>query len=739
MAVVNVTAVSAATISVPISSSFSIGPDAVVINDQFMTYESYSPATGLFTGVMPNPITLGVTVGDIISQATQEQKRANDAYERLVSKFPKRYQVKGTKYLKALLKALSKGDGFIDYEVEAVRDNLLVMSAVGKYLDRLAGQYGVVRGQGTGVQDSDFRKLVPLVGMSPKQITNVLNKVIDVVYGPFASHANVTCSLPQPYNLQNGWTLVVVVDGTETVVKFQSTDFASISTATAEEVANVITQKTDGRVVGQVITNVRTGDKFVNIRTATVGSQGFIQVLGGEAQSKMRFPVIRPTIMGIATWNIVRVGGTDEIEFQFGSGISPAMKNAGVQSGDYVTIRPDSGFNVANTGSFEVTYADNNVFRVKNPTGVPQSAVSNLNVDDLTFFQARTANILLSSRPATVIETAPSELTVILPVTSPLVKRTLKGSHHFHGGITNAISVGATTIDLGSSVGFPITGGAVQPTSSRNTSKGIVSARTATSITLISAEGWPTKGAVWSQVTGDFYYYSGLTGNTLTGVSPSPPTSIVSGECKYSERYVYTGVSGNTLTGVYPNPVNLLGREVTQGSAELVPGYEGSFLYDLSAPFIAASEDTTISEQIDQGSARTVVQVGNVTNFPDRGYVVFRFGEDGEEGPVRYQAKVGTGALVLNPGHVFKNTHRSGAGIRLVRQIGAYIPRTTGEDLPVYLTSTSPARDLIATYLRNIAASGVTVKFEIRVPDQKWEVLPNLYTSLPLDTSLVPP
>lgn len=739
MPAVAIISLSPTTISVPVSSSFSIGPDALVVNDQFITYESYDVSTGIFSGVIPNPSTLGVSPGDLVLQATQEQKRVNSAFERLVSKFPKRYQVKNTKYLSALLKALSKGDGFIDYEVEAVRDNLLVMSAVGKYLDRLAGQYGVVRGQGTGVQDPDFRKLVPLVGMSPKQITNILNKVIDVVYGPFASHANVTCSLPQPYNLQNGWTLYLIADGVEQTIKFQATDFASISSATAEEVANVITQRTDGKVVGQVITNVRTGEKFVNIRTATVGAQGFIQVLGGEAQSKMRFPLIRPTIMTTSTWDVVRVGGTDELEFQFVSGTSPAMKNAGVQSGDYVTIRPDSGFDIANTGSFQVTYADNNIFRVKNPTGVPESGITNAYIDDLTFFQARTANILLSSRPATVIETAPSELTVILPVTSPLVKRTLKGSHHLHGGITNAIAGTSTTLDLGSSVGFPVAGGSVQPTSSRNTSKGIVSARSATSITLISAEGWPTVGALWSQVTGDFYYYSGISGNTLTGVSPSPPTSIVNGECKYSERYGYSGISANTLTGVYPDPVNLIGKEVTQGSSEIVPGYEGSFLYDLSAPFIAAAESTALSEQIDQGSARTVVQVSNISQFPDSGYVVFRFGEEGQEGPVRYQAKVGTGAIVLNPGHIFKYTHRAGTSMRLVRQVGVYIPRATGEDLPVYLTSTSPARDLIASYLKNIAASGITVKFQIRIPDQKWEVLPNLYTTLPLDTSLVPP
>lgn len=739
MAIVNITAVSASTISVPISSVFSVGPDAVVVNDQFMTYDLYDSLTGIFSGVIPNPLTLGVSAGDVISQATQEQKRSNAAFDRLLSKFPKRYQVKNTTYLKALLQALAKGDGFIDYEVEAVRDNLLVMSAIGKYLDRLAGQYGVVRGQGSGVQDSDFRKLVPLVGMSPKQITNILNKIIDVVYGPFASHANVTCSLPAPYNFQNGWTLVLSVDGNDQTIKFQSTDFVSIAAATAEEVANAITQRTDGKVIGQVITNVRTGEKFVNIRTATVGAQGFIRVLGGETQSKMRFPLVRPTIAGIATWNVTRVGGTDEMEFLFVSGISPAMKSAGVKTGDYVTIRPDSGFNSANTGSFQVTYADDSKFRIKNPTGIQQLGLPNTYPDDFTFFQARMANILLSNRPATVIETAPNELTIILPVTSPLVKRTLKGSHHFHGGITNVVATTLNTIDLGSSIGFPIAGGAISPSYSRNTSKGVVSAITSNTITLISTEGWPTAGAVWSQVTGNFYYYSGISGNILTGVSPSPSSDIINGGCKYSERYSYTGISSNTLTGVYPNPANLLNREVTQGSAELVPDYEGSFLYDLSAPFIAAVESTTISEQIDQGSARTVVQVSNVSAFPEKGYVVFRFGEDTQEGPIRYQAKIGSGAIILDPGHVFKNTHRSGAGMRLVRRVGPYTPRATGEDLPIYLTSTSPARDLIARYLRDIAASGVTVKFEIRIPDQKWEVLPNLYTTLPLDTNLVPP
>lgn len=738
MAVVQITSVALTTVSVPVNSVFHTGPDAITINSNLFKYENYNPATGVFTMVQPEPVGEGIAPGMLVKQATLEDHKANDAFERLASKFPKRYKVKTSKYHKGFLKALSTGDGFIDYTVDAVRDNSLVVRARGKYLDRLGGLYGVIRGQATGVQDDDFQKLIPLVGLNYKQITTILNKIIDVIYGPFASHANITCSLPGPYNLQNGWEIKFLVDGSTQVIKFQNDDFQNINSATASEVSNAITQKSDGKIIGQVLTNVRTGEEYVNIRTATVGSQGFIQVLGGEAQAVMRFPLIRETIMNYATWDVARVGGTDEMEYTVTAGVSPAMRNAGVVKGDIVTIRPDSGFDPANCGSFVITYSDNNLFRVKNQNGIPESGITNLNVDDFVFFKNKTANILLSSRPATVLETAPRELTVILPVTSPLVKRSLKGSHHLHGGITNVIGTTSNTVDLGSSNGFPISG-SIMPTGTRNTSSGIVSSKTSNSITLISTEGFPTSGSIWCQTSDDFYYYSGISGNALQNVTPTPPNLIIGSECKYLEKYLYTGTTGNTLTGVFPNPTSLLNKEIVNNSSEIIDGYPGSFMYDVSAQFIGAFAETSISETISQGSARTVITVNDNTDFPDSGFIVFRFGEDKQEGPVRYQAKTGTNGIIIDPGHVFENTHLSGSSIRLIRKIGSYQPRIDGSDLPIYLTSTSPARDLVAQYLRDVTASGISIRFDIRMPDYKWELLPNLYTTAPLDTELVPP
>jgi hypothetical protein len=179
---IQVLSIGAFSVTVPALSVFNDGPDALTIDGKFYNYQSYNRLTGVFSIVTPNPLQEGVSAGMIITNATLKEKRQQEAFDRLRSYFPKRYNINKTTNLKAFLHGLSKGDGYIDYQVEAVRDNLLVMTAQGKYLDRLAGQYGIVRGQGSGVQDSDFRQLIPLLGPSPKQVTEILNKIIDIVY-----------------------------------------------------------------------------------------------------------------------------------------------------------------------------------------------------------------------------------------------------------------------------------------------------------------------------------------------------------------------------------------------------------------------------------------------------------------------------------------------------------------------------------------------------------------------------
>lgn len=675
-------------------------------------------------------------MADVIPTATELERRA-EAFELLASKFPRRYAVKGTQYLRGLLEALSVGDGFIASQIEASRDNLVAVTATGSYLDRRAGLYGIVRGQGAGLLDEDFQRLIPKLGLSPKQITNVMLQLIDTIYGPYASHANSTSAFSEPYVLEDGFNLRVRVDNEELEVIFETEDAFNISAATAQEMATAISKKTKGRIIGSVLTNARTGQKFLNIRTSTIGSQGFLQVLGGDAQAKLQFPEIRPVTNAIRVWDVTRFNGTDEMIFTINSGPVPNFKAAGVVRGDFITIRSDSGFDLKNVGTYLVSFVGPNYFRLINGGGVTESAVSQSQVDDFTFYRPDLSNVLLSSRPAAIVETSPRELIVLLPVTSPIVKRSLKGGHHFHQGLTNAVSTTSNSVTIGSVAGFAPTG-AIRPVTSRKLSKGTVSSVSGTDVTLVSAAGWPTTGSFHAASDpNNFYYYSGTSGNTLQNVTPTPPPELSGAPVKYIERYMYTAISGSTLTGVFPNPSALAGVEIVATGALVSASFPGGFLFDPTATFVNSKNATPIAETINQGDVKTLLQVADVTDFDSEGHVVIEFGSDNFEGPIRYLAKIGTQGLIVDPSHVFEKDHLKGCTLRMVRQIGPYTPKNDGRDYAIYTTSTSPARDLLASYLRLIAASGVSIRFEIRTPDQKWEVLPNLYSTDPLATELV--
>lgn len=645
-----------------------------------------------------------------------------------MGKFPKRFSVQKTKYLRGLLEALAEGDSFLDVQVENVRDNLLVLTASGKNLDRLASMYGVERGTGTGVQDDDFRHLVPVLGMSPKQITHSLQKVIDAIYGPYATHANTTCSAPGTFYLRDGADLRVRCDDIELSVVFHSASVQNITQVTAQEAATIITDQSHGRLVATVVSNTRTGEEFVNIRSVTIGSQGFVQVLGGDAQSAFRFPEIRATRQAIGTFDISRYLGTSEMVYACISGVSPGTRMASVQRGDFVTIRQDSGFNQDNCGSFEVTFVDENSFRIKNGKGHLESSITQTHVDDFTFYRPDLGNILLASRPATVLQTAPRELTVLLPVTSPIVKRTLKGGHHFHGGASVVTSTSPTIANLGSTSGFP-SSGSFTIIISRDHAEVTCSSVTANTITLVSIDGMPNSGAVYAPTTQTYYYYNSVIGNVLQGVQPSPP-DLSGSPLKYSPRFSFTGKSANSLTGVYPDPAQTIGFEVcSQVLGD--PNFFGSFLYDKGSVFIGAAQSTQIAETIQQGSSRTVVQVGDVSHFPETGHFALEFATKEQEAPIKYLGKVGNQALIIDPSHVFTRDHLKGVTLRLIRQLGFYEPKVDGSDYAVYLTGTSQARSLVSTYLRAIVAAGVTIKFKIIEPTQFWPVLVPLNSETP--------
>jgi hypothetical protein len=665
-----------------------------------------------------------------------ESQYKDQAFLDLASKMPGRYKAKTNRYIKALLSALAVGDGYINSLIPDAMDQLSTRAATGKWLDAIGAKNGIIRSQDSGIGDDVFRKVIPIAGSAPKQVGYTIQKLLDVVYGPYATAANITASIAEPYQLHDGSELSIRVDAnTVTTIIFNTADANSLSAATAEELATAISRKTDGQVIGSVLTDPRTSATYLNLRTATIGSQGFVQILGGDAQSVFRFPHMRETVQVTSNWAVTRSDTADQIEYSLVSGSSLKLIDAGVKRGDFVTVRTDSGFNLANTGTFEVSEVlDQDSFRVFNNAGTPQTA-TNSNLDDFTFFRSDTSNILLYRRHATVFTVSPQKTVIILPVTAPIIRRNLRGGTYFKGGVSTGTAATSTTLDLSNASEFP-SSGAIKKMSARNLASSIISSVSSTTISLTSAESFPTSGAVFSSVTRLFYYYSSIVGNTLQGVTPAPDSSIISSEAKYVERYKYTSKTGNTLNGVFPDPTSLAGFDVALCGAAMVAGQPGPFLFDPAAEFTLSSDQTTLSAGINQGDSNTIIRVADCSLFPASGYVVFESNTGAEEGPVQYLGKIGSTSLVISPRTPFSKSHLTGTQVRLVNTIGPYTPRTNGADYAAYITSAAPARDQIQAYIKDLVAENVVLEFVILTPALKFTTPVQYYASSSIATSL---
>lgn len=152
--------------------------------------------------------------------------------------------------------------------------------------------------------------------------------------------------------------------------------------------------------------------------------------------------------------------------------------------------------------------------------------------------------------------------------------------------------------------------------------------------------------------------------------------------------------------------------------------WQGSFLFAPTAvnAFTVTSQTTTISEPLAKGGVFTKVTVANAADIPNApGFLIFEFGQQKEEVPVKYIGRPNNNTILLDPAHKFTQTHLTGATIhRVLPDLTALVPRITGEDLAIYLTSPSRARQVVQEFLESLAAAGVVVNFEILLPEYKY-------------------
>lgn len=565
----------------------------------------------------------------------------------------------------------------------------------------------------------------------------------------------------------DGWELQYKVDQIhEERIEFRQDEFADISNATAEEVVSAINRQAQYSFA--IVFDDRIKKlKFIRLFSNTIGAKGSIQITGGRADMAFQFTGFKSNSGSGSntTWTVTKIG--DTTTFQHTGGVSPGLDNIVV--GD-VVISSVPG----NEGSFVITGVDLNSskFSFTNLFATPGTYDhSALDPTDLIRFISPDKMVIWTNSSRSLVwEVTPGEIIVEMPATPPVVKRSLIGSAHVNGMVETVSSIPSdTSIEIQDATEWPEAGQFVLQ------ERGEVQAHILTD----SEDVTITRNFNTRFDRSNRYTYTSKTGNLLNGISPALPAvasiiekdllsvdrvgdlvtvvTVSNHDFKKGETVKVYGLSDpdNTLNGSFiidsvptgniftyrslgaPTSQSTIGEARVERlgiansgslayltSSQINTGILGPYMWDSTAPYVISSLTSNIQADIRAGNNVRSIAISAVNNIPNtEGFVIFDFGTEREEGPVRYLYKPTDASLQLDPAYVFKNNHDIGSSITVIRRRGAHVMSGLGKEYPAYITDPAVAREVLQELMKKVKSVGIFMEFLVRYPEQLYATL----------------
>ena len=682
--------------------------------------------------------------------------------DNLHQQMPAVFNTRENENWKALLEAIGEADQETIELIESVRQQFFIKTASRPYIDRLGTANLVQRPRFVGMEDTSFRRFIPIMSYQPKQVKLVLDDLLDLFFFKESTTSFISSGGVQPFVLQDGWELEYKVDSIyDERIYFSAAQFTNIAAASADEIVAAINRQA---VHSYAISfeNSLTKETNIKIFSKTIGSKGSLEITGGRADIGFRFEGFNTEAgQGVNTqWQVTKVGDTVSLRFT-GTGGSPAVDK--LQIGDVVIItRP------GNEGSFVITNVDSVTDTIKytNLFATPETFVSDAN-NDVKFFTPFKANIYLKDRKAAVWEVRPGEIIVEIPPSPPVVRRKRIGSAHINGSDAAVVNtIDRTTLELNDASDFPESG------SFFFIPKNEIQ-------TYFPTEGDTTSFQYNSRLSSDSpkYTYTSKVGNTIYGISPLLPVlagtgqvNVVSairdnnntltvitatpndyevgqsasisgatqgvgigastnGTWKIIEivsptefkAYSFSGSSGAKAStgGIVrterPGIANA-GSIVVLSTAVLQPNRLGPYLWDENADFVLSSLTANLTAEIKTGSTKRNIEV-TANDIPNSDCkIIFDFGTEKQEGPVRCFYKPNTNSLAIDPSYVFKFTHDVGSSVTMIRRRGGIQFGGVGAEYAGYITDPAAAREVLQELMQEVKSVGIFIQFLIRYP-----------------------
>jgi len=699
--------------------------------------------------------------------------------DKLHGYFPKVYQTKLNPNWKALLGALGENDQYLADLIEEVRKQFFVKTAYQNYLDRLGANVQVSRPRFIGMDDPTYKRYIPVKAYQPKQVKLILDSLLDVFFFKEATTAFID-GATEPYLLADGWELQYNVDNYHyEQIRFSTEDFIDITAATANEIVGVINRQARYSFAISALNNL-TDTNSVRLFTNTVGAKGSLCIEGGRADIALQFEgFIANAGNGIDTeWTVTKIG--DVMTFTHTGGNSPNL--AALKLNDVIIITL-----MGNIGSFTIESIDltNSSISFRNMLGIT-GVFTQSSANDIKFIRPLKSVIYTRPKRAITWETRPDHIIVEMPTSPPVVRRYLKGSAHCNGRtglMVNRIS--NTVLELDNADLWPSSGYfTVIPSQTMQTHiitgfENTITTKTIDGNLIGNLERYHYTGKSGNQFTGITPALPALTSlnessiltidrdtdNTITVVTTSPHglnvkewaiirdsipvtvgfpsvvlTTSANGAWKITEIINNTtfkaasfGDQGHADGGFVR--VERLGLS-NQGSTVIlldsqstsVTKIKGPYIWDTRAAFVLSSMTGTIAEQIQLGQSKKLLLL-NTNNLPTtQGFVIFDYGTERQEGPIRYLSKPSNNTIVVDPAYIFQKDHSLGASITAISHKGPQVMGGTGDEYGPYVTDTALARLVFQDLATQVKSVGIFIEFLVRYPDQIYGIL-DVYNS----------
>lgn len=590
----------------------------------------------------------------------------------------------------AVLEALATGNAaYLIDNVRAVNDQLYIATAAGRYLDEVLAAHGITRPPAVGLSDDVFRQ-IGIEVKNRKQVRDLINNLLNAIFGDEYVRASNDARAFEPYNLQDGDTLIINFDDHVTIpIEFNTGEFANIAAATAQEVADAITKEL--RRLGYAGTAIRKDDgngPYVEILSDTIGPASSVTILGGRAQNELRFdsPVAAGGNMSTQWTLSLQPGGV--IRYTWTGGANPQLGK--LTAGNYVNVFGGGFAASTNEGSYTITEAAGgpvgvSYFEVVNPLGT--SGVIVQGTDDAIMFYNPVRKTLASRLSyAAVYQPTARLLQIFLPAATKVIRRGREGSAHLHEPPMVSFELNA------------------QP----NTNDTFQLTTTA----LIQETANFVNGATVVETVQ----------NMAAAINSTYP--LLKAYANKNVLNVFVNDATATMVGTYSGAAAISASGPLGDMASLAPNQPGPYMFDTTQPFTVSNIGTTLNQNLD-GTMPRVIQVADASQFPDeQGNIILGYGTQTQEGPIPYIARPSNTTLLISPAYNVKKSHPNGTDVALVSAKSSPDISRDGLDYPFYITDVVSGRIYAQDLINSVAASGINIVFTILYPNDiglgKW-------------------